>query len=406
MLAFLLLLVLGFGCLAALAPARLSSAAQAAPAAQLQGKLQGAQDRLQQARAGIRQAEELRREALSDIGVLDQQIDALEVELGTLDRRMDKETVALRQAQRKLTSLTADVEKKRAQLVKAQADLVRQQAVMNDRAADLYKNGRLSYVEMVFQSERLTELLNRLDLLGLVAQQDADLLGQIETARSRVETEKSALEKQQAAVAAVEQEQRERTDGLRQVLSRRQAARDQLAGARSRKQQVVHKAERDKASWERQEDSLLAESSSIASQLQKLAPAAARPASAGGFVRPVGGRVSSSFGYRVHPIFGVRKLHTGVDLAAGAGTPIVASATGRVVFAGWRGGYGRTVIVDHGGGVTTLYAHQSSLSVSQGQSVTRGQQVGRVGSTGYSTGPHLHFEVRVNGSPVDPMRYV
>ena len=181
---------------------------------------------------------------------------------------------------------------------------------------------------------------------------------------------------------------------------------DQLDGARDRKQAVVTKAEKDKASWERQEDDLLGESEAIATQLRKLAPDRVVPVARGGFIRPVNGRISSPFGYRVHPIFKVSKLHTGLDMAAGAGTPIAASAGGRVVFAGWRGGYGRAVIIDHGGGITTLYAHQSSLAVSQGQSVRQGQVVGRVGSTGYSTGPHLHFEVRLNGSPVDPMRYL
>jgi murein DD-endopeptidase MepM/ murein hydrolase activator NlpD len=122
--------------------------------------------------------------------------------------------------------------------------------------------------------------------------------------------------------------------------------------------------------------------------------------------RPVPGAITSGFGYRMHPIFHVRKLHTGVDMHAGMGESIKAAAAGTVVFAGWRGGYGKCVIIDHGGGLATLYAHQSEILVSVGQVVKRGVVIGKVGSTGYSTGPHLHFEVRVNGTPVDPVGYL
>jgi murein DD-endopeptidase MepM/ murein hydrolase activator NlpD len=121
---------------------------------------------------------------------------------------------------------------------------------------------------------------------------------------------------------------------------------------------------------------------------------------------PLPGNVTSGFGYRIHPIFHVGKLHTGIDLDGNTGDPIKAAALGVVVSAGWRGGYGKCVVLDHGGGLATLYAHQSVIMVSEGQTVKRRQVIGKVGSTGYSTGPHLHFEVRVDGSPVDPMKYL
>jgi murein DD-endopeptidase MepM/ murein hydrolase activator NlpD len=122
----------------------------------------------------------------------------------------------------------------------------------------------------------------------------------------------------------------------------------------------------------------------------------------GSFIRPVPGRITSGFGPRFHPVLHVRKLHTGVDFRAPAGTPVRAADGGVVVHAGWLEVYGYAVIIDHGGGVSTLYGHCSSLEVSSGQSVSAGQVIARSGSTGYSTGPHLHFEKRVNGSPVPP----
>ncbi len=128
--------------------------------------------------------------------------------------------------------------------------------------------------------------------------------------------------------------------------------------------------------------------------------------SAQGFNWPLVGRLSSGFGTRVHPIFGTRRLHTGLDLGGRSGEPIYAAKGGVVISAGWRGGYGNAVVIDHGDGLTTLYAHQSSIAVSAGQSVAIGEVIGYVGSTGWSTGPHLHFELRYNGSPIDPLPYL
>lgn len=121
---------------------------------------------------------------------------------------------------------------------------------------------------------------------------------------------------------------------------------------------------------------------------------------------PINGRVSSPFGYRIHPIFGTRRLHTGIDISASTGDPIRAAESGKVILAQTYGGYGRAVVVDHGGGMATLYAHQSSLAVSVGDRVERGEVIGYVGCSGFCTGPHLHFEVRINGAFVDPMQYL
>ena len=125
-----------------------------------------------------------------------------------------------------------------------------------------------------------------------------------------------------------------------------------------------------------------------------------------GYNWPLVGRLSSGFGFRVHPIFGTRRMHTGLDIGGTAGEPIYAAKAGTVIFAGWRGGYGNAVVIDHGGGFSTLYAHQSQTGVPVGQEVALGDVVGYVGSTGWSTGPHLHYELRLNGSPIDPLPYL
>ena len=126
----------------------------------------------------------------------------------------------------------------------------------------------------------------------------------------------------------------------------------------------------------------------------------------GDIIWPLGSRrVTSQYGWRVHPIFGTSRYHSGIDIAANYGEPIWAAAGGTVIHSGWLGGYGKTIIIDHGGGLTTLYAHNSKLTLGVGATVKRGQTVALAGSTGYSTGPHLHFEVRKFGEPVNPYKY-
>ncbi|MEA2009606.1 MAG: peptidoglycan DD-metalloendopeptidase family protein [Actinomycetota bacterium] len=149
--------------------------------------------------------------------------------------------------------------------------------------------------------------------------------------------------------------------------------------------------------------SLEKEQSSIKKLIAERAKAAG--AAPGTLKRPVPGGISSGFGPRIHPIYGYSLMHNGVDMNGGMGQPIVAAAAGTVFFAGVKGGYGNSIMIDHGGGMVTLYAHQSKFAVSNGQQVTAGQVVGYVGSTGVSTGPHLHFEVRINGNPVNPVKY-
>ncbi|MBV9737730.1 MAG: M23 family metallopeptidase, partial [Candidatus Eremiobacteraeota bacterium] len=133
------------------------------------------------------------------------------------------------------------------------------------------------------------------------------------------------------------------------------------------------------------------------------APPGPATASSGYLQWPVRGPITSPFGWRIHPISGVRSFHEGLDIGVASGTPIGAAEAGRVIYAGWYGGYGNYISIDHGGGVSTGYAHCSAIYVSVGQDVRQGQTIGAVGSTGYSTGPHLHFEVRINGKPVDPL---
>ncbi len=379
--------------------------------AQLSESLQQKRDQLQKAREAIKRADAVRKAALGDIAVLDQHIDSLEGELDKATRRRDDAVATLESTRTKLGRISKDLTDTRRRLQRTEADLQKAQATLDHRAVNIYKSGRLGYIEVLLNAHRLTEFVTRVRLFSLIVQQDTDVVEQVDKLRRRVTVQKQTLEDQQVQVAALEKQQAERKAELESVVAERQGRMDDLDAARDGKRVLLAKAEKDKASWEKQEDTLLAESDRIASDLRALSQAGRGSGGpvvvgTGQFTRPVSGAISSPFGWRMHPIFHVRRMHTGVDMRAGMGTPIHAADNGTVVQAGWRGGYGKTVVISHGNGLSTLYAHQSQILVSVGQTVHKGEVIGEVGSTGFSTGPHLHFEVRVNGSPVDPAGYL
>jgi murein DD-endopeptidase MepM/ murein hydrolase activator NlpD len=186
------------------------------------------------------------------------------------------------------------------------------------------------------------------------------------------------------------------------------AARQEVLGQEHEKEALVAKARSQRRDYETQIAQLKAESNAITAFLRGVQRGQGPVISGHGiFASPIpGAAITSRFGPRVHPIYGDVRVHTGIDFRASVGTPVRAAGTGTIVYAGWRGGYGNCVIIDHGHSLATLYGHLSSIGVNVGQRVTRGQVIARAGSTGLSTGPHLHFEVRANGVPVDPLRYL
>lgn len=188
---------------------------------------------------------------------------------------------------------------------------------------------------------------------------------------------------------------------FQELLAEREAA---LLSQVEEQEQLLVAVERAVDQWEGQLTALEREEASIRELIAGRSSSSGR--SPGQLVRPVPGALDSAFGPRVHPIFGTVRMHNGLDLDGDMGDPIVAAEAGTVILAGTKGGYGLTVMIDHGGGMVTLYAHQSKLAVSEGERVAAGERIGFIGSTGVSTGPHLHFEVRINGDPVDPAGYL
>jgi len=381
--------------------------ARAASSGSLGDRWDDVRSELNQIRASLEKAKIARRAAQGDITALDQSIDLAQDDVDAADKAYSEAADRLNAIRGQLDQLNTDLDNKQQELAQTQSDLLKEQQVYNDRVVSVYKSGgRVVYLAAFLQMESIGDVVSRVDLLSSLVKQDNAVLDQIKSLKGKVEEDQAALEAERSRVVVLEQDQESLTSDLKAAADQKQASLDELEAARGAKQKVLDAAEKQMAAYNKQEDQLQAESDRIATELRNAAAGPSTRPGKGVLSRPVPGSVTSPFGYRMHPIFHVRKLHTGVDLQASMGDPIHAAAAGTVVWAGWRGGYGKCVIIQHSGNLSTLYGHQSQILVSVGETVKRGQVIGKVGSTGYSTGPHLHFEVRVNGTPVDPLEYL
>ena len=281
-----------------------------------------------------------------------------------------------------------------------------QQAVAEQRLADrlvaIYQSDDPGAVEVVLAARSFTDMLDQLDYLRELGQQDRQIAEQVETAKIQARKARTKTERTRLEVGRMTREMEARTNEQRVVRDRLLESQAQLASARSTKQRTLAGVESQERDLVHEAESLARESAQLAAKIQAAqagTPVIPRSGS-GVFVWPVGGTLTSTFGWR----WG--RMHEGIDIGAPGGTPIAAAAAGVVIHAGWMGGYGNLVVIDHGGGIATAYGHQSSIAVGSGQQVSQGQTIGYVGSTGHSTGNHLHFEVRVNGAAVDPLGYL
>jgi murein DD-endopeptidase MepM/ murein hydrolase activator NlpD len=306
----------------------------------------------------------------------------------------------LRKAREKLIVTTAQLHKTRlevkkatSQLAAAEARLERHRDAASERLVAIYEHGGVEYLDVLTAAASFADFANRLYLVKLVVDQDSDLMQQMEEDRERISYYRNHVRAKERTVAYLETEAA--------------VTHESYVRSRAQKAHLLSDLGRLRAYWERALARMEADSRSIEAQIQRYQRTTGRAQYStpwrGSFMRPVNGPVTSGFGYRMHPILGVRKMHTGVDLRAAAGTPIRAADGGTVIWSGSRGGYGLCIIIDHGGGMATVYGHCSRLAVSANDTVRKGDVIGYVGSTGLSTGPHLHFEVRRNGTPINPL---
>jgi murein DD-endopeptidase MepM/ murein hydrolase activator NlpD len=276
---------------------------------------------------------------------------------------------------------------------------------LSRRVVQLYRSDAPDAMAVVLGAKSLSDAIDQIEYMGTVGRQDDRIATKVKRAKVEMRETRDRTRRTRAKVAATTKVIAARTSEQRSVRDRLVASRDQLAAARSLKNEALGGVRSDKADYLHEVEALQAQSAALAEKIrsaQAAGPAPVTPSSSSGsgFVWPVNGVLSSGFGWR----WG--RMHEGIDIAAPSGSPVVAAASGTVIYAGWMGGYGNLVIIDHGGGLATAYGHNSALAVGTGQSVGQGQVISYCGSTGHSTGPHVHFEVRINGSPVDPLGYL
>lgn len=247
---------------------------------------------------------------------------------------------------------------------------------------------------VLLQSQNLNEFLDRRYQLRRVYGADRKILAELKREADRIEQQRDQVEQKKNEVALIRQ----------QLLANKLESEAEVETQKG----LIARLKTDRRALEVAEAQLLQDSETISVMIQQRSRRGGVIAlrGTGQFIYPTAGEITSGYGWRVHPLLGYQRFHAGIDFGADYGTSIHAADSGTVIFAGWYGGYGNAVIVDHGNGLTSLYAHSSELYVAEGQTVQRGQAIAAVGSTGLSTGPHLHFEVRQNGEPVDPMAYL
>jgi murein DD-endopeptidase MepM/ murein hydrolase activator NlpD len=342
--------------------------------------------------------------ALNDqIATLDGKLTAIDDELVRLGDQIGVVTQKLTTTRAKLEILQEQLRLKRLELQAAEKELIREQDDFEARVVIAYKTDDLTYVDVVLASTSYEDLVSRMSVVRDLISGNNDLVGGLETTRDKVAHEKRVIAEKENGVHQAVDDLQAQSDQLAALRAAQAAQKAASVAMRRQKNTRLSAVEKDLVLLEQQENQLLAESNALSGVING---SSGNGVGTGSMMWPVNGPVVSPFGYRIHPILGYRKLHTGMDFAVGYGTPIHASDSGAVIYATWMGGYGNVIIVDHGRGISTLYAHQASLAVGTRSVVSRGQIVGYVGSTGFSTGPHLHFEVRVNGTPVDPMGYL
>ena len=341
----------------------------------------------------------------SEIEAVSDRIGALQDDVDAASARLDRLETVLALHQRQLDRLNRLYELQTRKLVFLQRQHREAVVRLSRRLVEMYTSERTSSLSVVLEAGSFSDMLDQLEFLNTLGRQDRKIAGEVEDAKLQMQETRNSTRRTRRQVAETTRAVAARTAEQRAVRDRLAWDQRQLATARRDKRETLADVRDDKENALAHVAELQAQSAALAARIRSaqssaIVPAPTGAASSAGFVWPVQGVLTSSYGWR----WG--RMHEGIDLAVANGTPIVAAAAGTVIVAGWMGGYGNLVVVDHGGGISTAYAHNTSVAVGVGQQVAQGQLVAYSGNTGNSTGPHLHFEVRVNGAAVDPLGYL
>jgi murein DD-endopeptidase MepM/ murein hydrolase activator NlpD len=355
--------------------------------------------RIEKKRAAIEKVQQREGVLTTTIQRFSTRINSLQGEIGATRQRLGRAQASLDRQQAELLEVRNRLEEARDRLERLRRRLATAREVLAARLVEIYKADAPDALTVVLEADGFGDLLERAEFLDRISEQDREITDRVRGLRDQAHHQAVQL------ADLEEREQRVAEELLRQrnVIATAEeqlvSSREELAAARSDKRGALSQVRNTRASLEGDLRSLEAEQARVQSALRGAAAGPIRQGS-GALVWPVNGPVVSPFGMR----WG--RLHAGVDIAVPAGTAIRAADSGRVVLMGWVGGYGNYTCIQHTASLSTCYAHQSSFATSNGASVSQGQVIGYVGCTGHCFGDHLHFETRVNGSPVDPMGYL
>lgn len=344
---------------------------------------------LSQIRNNIKNKQQELNESRAKEKSLGDQVNSLEQQINSKQSDIDELEASISEAQAKLETLEEE-------LAAAEEKVNTQNENLNARLRNMYKNGSVGFIDVLMDSGSFSEFLNNLSLVEKVYTSDQDVLEELQKAYDEIDAKKKEIETLQAELSESKATMEEQKSSLEA----------DKASVEKKKSEIAA----DSAETQRELDKLEADAQALTSSIRDSGSSSSSSKYNGGIMAwpvPSCHTVSSGYGGRIHPTTGKYKFHGGLDIPGSYGSAIVAANSGKVIWAGNRGdSYGNYVIIDHGGGVSTLYGHSSKVLVSTGQRVSRGQRIANVGSTGRSTGPHCHFEVRINGSRVNPNPYV
>ena len=334
----------------------------------------------------------------------------LDVKIKNLNEKKEKVEEKINQANKKIETINNESEKLKEDIKKLEKDITSNEESLGGRLKVINSNYTLGYLKVILSSNSISDFLNNVYIVQEVVEQDKQMLKDLESDKSEIEEKKIILDKNKEEAKVIKDELVKDKKSLEEDKAELKKLKSQLVNEEEALEEKLQKIAAENAATSSESNSNKSNSNKLDSNKSDSNKSDSGNSNAvisnGSWPVPGHSTISSPFGYRIHPVLGVSKLHTGIDIPAPTGTPAVAVASGTVIYSGVQGSYGNTVMIRHDNGLVSLYAHNSSLVVKVGDKVKKGQVVTKIGSTGRSTGPHLHFEIRVNGTPQNPLNYL
>ena len=318
----------------------------------------------------------------------------LDDKINNLNEKTEKIEEKIKSSNERIEKINKESEKLKKEIKQLEEDITSNQESLAERLKVINNNYTLGYLKVILSSNSISDFLNNIYIVQEVVKQDKQMLNDLENNKNEIKDKKEILDKNKEEEKVIKDEL---------VKDKENLDKDKIE-LKKLKEELVKEEEE----LEKKLQKIAAQKTATSSDSNNLANSnsSSTVISNGSWPVPGYSRVSSPFGYRIHPVLGIKKLHTGIDIPAPTGTPTVAVSSGTVIYSGVQGSYGNTVMIQHDNGLVSLYAHNSSLVVKVGDQVKKGQVVAKIGSTGRSTGPHLHFEIRVNGTAQNPLNYL